>query len=486
MVQELSRDRVPPQNLEAEASVLGAILLENEALVKALEVLRPNHFYREAHRKIFSAALTLFERNEPVDLVTLANELEKRKELSEVGGPSYLASLIDAVPTAANVYYHAKIVREKALLRDMIRVATDLVASGYTEGEDVDTLLDRAEHKIFEIAQDRITRSFVSMHEIIKDTFKLVENLHRRESRVTGVPSGFTEFDDMTGGFQPGDMIIVAGRPSMGKTSFCLNLARNAAVMERIPVSIFSLEMSIHQVVMRMLCTEARVDSWRVRTGRLYDKDWPKLTMAAGILHDAPIFVDDTPGITVLEMRAKARRLKAERGLGLVLVDYLQMIRPRGRAENRQQEIAQISLSLKDMAKELNVPVVAVSQLSRAVEAREDRRPRLSDLRESGAIEQDADLVVFLYRPGFYETQKRADSKSGRHRHGLQQEKGFSQEEGEEEEEFSDFGERDYTVEVHIAKQRNGPTGTIKLAFKREYTRFEPLDEFRSDFQPSL
>jgi len=456
-----SLDRVPPQNLEAEASVLGAVLLENEALIKALEVLRPIHFYREAHQRIFAACLALFERNEPVDLITLANELERRKELAEVGGPSYLASLVDRVPTAANVLYHAKIVRDKALLRDLINVATEVVASGYDGEEDVDTLLDRAERRVFEIAQDKVSRAFVPLSSILKGTFETIERLYQRKSHVTGVPTGFEEFDQLTSGFQPGELIIVAGRPSMGKTSFCLNIAQHAGIEERMTVAIFSLEMSREQLVQRMLCSEARVDSHKLRTGYLADRDWPKLTNAAGRLSEALIFVDDTPGISVLEMRAKSRRLKLEHGLNLVIVDYLQLVQGRGRAENRQQEISEISRALKAMAKELHVPVVALSQLSRAVEAREDRRPRLSDLRESGAIEQDADLVAFIYRPGFY---KRVEDVEESH--------------GDREE--------DRTAEIIIGKQRNGPTGTIKLAFLREYTRFEPLDEFHRELDLSF
>ncbi|MBI5167753.1 MAG: replicative DNA helicase [candidate division NC10 bacterium] len=456
-----SLDRVPPQNLEAEASVLGAVLLENEALIKALEVLRPTHFYREAHRRIFAACLALFERNEPVDLITLANELERRKELAEVGGPSYLASLVDGVPTAANVLYHAKIVRDKALLRDLINVATEVVASGYAGEEDVDTLLDQAERRVFEIAQDKVSRAFIPLSSILKGTFEAIERLYQRKSHVTGVPTGFEEFDQLTSGFQPGELIIVAGRPSMGKTSFCLNIAQHAGIEERLPVAIFSLEMSREQLVQRMLCSEARVDSHKLRTGYLADRDWPKLTNAAGRLSEALIFVDDTPGISVLEMRAKTRRLKLEHGLNLVIVDYLQLVQGRGRVESRQQEISEISRALKAMAKELHVPVVALSQLSRAVEAREDRRPRLSDLRESGAIEQDADLVAFIYRPGFYK--KVEDVEEG---HG-----------GREE---------DRTAEIIIGKQRNGPTGTIKLAFLREYTRFEPLDEFHRELDLSI
>ena len=443
---ELPRERVPPQNLEAEVSVLGAILQEKEALLKALELLRPDHFYKEAHRKIYTACQGLFERNEPVDLVTLSNELSRRKELDQVGGAAYLTALVDQVPTAANVVYHARIVRDKALLRELIAVATAIVAEGYADREEVDEILDIAERRIFEISQDRITRSFVPLRGILKGTFELVEKLYERESRVTGVPTGFIEFDLKTAGLQPSDLIIIAGRPSMGKSSFALNVARNAALESRVPVAIFSLEMAKEQVAQRMLCAEARVDSTKLRTGYLSKEDWPKLIEAASHLSEAPIFIDDTPSLTVLEMRAKSRRLKAEQNLGLVIVDYLQLIQGRARAENRQQEIAEISRSLKAMAKELHVPVVALSQLSRRTEEREDKRPQLADLRESGALEQDADLVAFLYRPGFYKAQK--DPRAA----------------------------EDVTTELIIAKQRNGPTDTVKLAFLREYAKFEPLD----------
>jgi len=442
------QERVPPQALEAEVAVLGAILQEREALLKSLEILKPEHFYREAHRKIYAAAISLFERNEPVDLITLTHELTRRKELEAVGGAAFLTQLLEAVPTAANVVYHARIVRDKAVLRELIRVATDLVAEGYAEREDVDGLLDLAERKVFEISQDRVSRTFTPLKHVLKETFELIERLHGRKSLVTGVPTGFREFDEKTAGLQPSDLIVIAGRPSMGKTSFALGIAQHAAIVERYPVAIFSLEMSMEQVALRMLCSEARVDSNKVRTGYLSgEKDWRPLIDAASRLSEAPIFIDDTPGNTVLEMRAKARRLKAEQNLQLVIIDYLQLIQGRGRAENRQQEIAEICRGLKAMAKELNVPVVALSQLSRRAEEREEGRPQLADLRESGAIEQDADLVAFLYRPGLYKKPKDPSAADDR------------------------------TTEVIIAKQRNGPTGTVKLAFLREYARFEPLEE---------
>jgi len=444
-------DRIPPQNLEAEISVLGGVLQDPGALLKAMEVLRPADFYKEAHRRIFGACLDLFERNEPVDLVTLANELLRRKQLEEVGGASALSALVDAVPTAANVAYHARIVKDKALLYALIQKATAVVSRAYADKEDVDEVLDWAEQQIFEISQDKISRSFVPVKSVLKGTFQLIEKLYDRKSHVTGVPTGFRKFDEMTAGLQPSELVVVAGRPSMGKTSFCLNIAEHAATHEQIPVAIFSLEMSKEQLVQRMLCSVAKVDSHKLRTGYLSDADWPKLTTGAGRLSEAPIFIDDTPGISLLEMRAKARRLKAEHGLGLVIIDYLQLISGRGRVESRQQEISEISRSLKAMAKELDVPVVALSQLSRAVESRQPPRPQLSDLRESGAIEQDADVVAFLYRPAFYRARR--------------------------EEELDE--PEDNTTEVIIGKQRNGPTGTVHLAFLREYTRFEDQERER-------
>jgi len=447
----VASDRIPPQNIEAEISVLGGILQDPQALLKAMEVLRPADFYKEAHRKIFSACIDLFERNEPVDLVTLANELMRRKQLEEVGGSSVLSALVDAVPTAANVAYHARIVKDKAVLYALIQKATAVVSRAYADKDDVDEVLDWAEQQIFEISQDKVSRSFVPVKSVLKGTFQLIEKLYDRKSHVTGIPTGFKKFDEMTAGLQPSELVVVAGRPSMGKTSFCLNIAQHAAIQERIPVAIFSLEMSKEQLVQRMLCSVASVDSHKLRTGYLSDADWPKLTTGAGRLSESPIFIDDTPGISLLEMRAKARRLKVEQGLGLVIIDYLQLISGRGRVESRQQEISEISRSLKAMAKELDVPVVALSQLSRAVEARQPPRPQLSDLRESGAIEQDADVVTFLYRPAFYRTRK--------------------DDELDEPE--------DNSTEVIIGKQRNGPTGTVHLAFLREYTRFEDQERER-------
>ncbi len=447
-----SRERVPPHNIEAEMSVLGAILQSNDALLKCLELLQPTHFYRDAHRKIFAAARELFQRSEPVDLITVTNDLRRLGELEEVGSAAFLTSLVEAVPTAANVSYHARIVRDKALLRQLIDVATEIVGLGYADQEDADELLEQAEQQIFEISEDRVRRSFLPLKEILKGAFEQVERLYDRKTQVTGVPTGFDKLDEMTAGLQPSELIIIAGRPSMGKTSFALNIARNAAIDEGIPVGIFSLEMSKEQVVQRMLSAEAEVDSNRLRTGFLRETDWPKLTNAAGRLSDAPIFIDDSAAITVIELRAKARRLKAEKDIGMVVIDYLQLISGRLRSESRQQEVSEICRALKAMAKELKVPVVALSQLARRAEERGEKgRPQLSDLRESGAIEQDSDVVIFLYRPGYYQA-RRADMEGGIDT------------------------ERDTKTEVNIAKQRNGPTGTVELAFLREYVKFGAID----------
>jgi len=443
-------ERIPPQNVDAEIAVLGAVLLDRDALVKAFEVLRPEHFYREAHQKVFAACQALFERNEPVDLITLANELTGRHQLEDMGGNQYLISLAEAVPTAANVVYHASIVRGKALLRELISAGTSIVSSCYEDTEPTEAMLDLAEKRIFEVSKDRVRPSFRPIKSVLKSTFEDIERLYSRKGHVTGVPTGFTDLDNLTGGFQHSDLIIIAGRPSMGKTSFALGIVMHAAMEERIPTAIFSLEMSMSHVVQRMLCAEARVEAYRLRTGRLGDKDWPKLTTAAGRLSEASIHIDDTPSMNVLELRAKARRVKAEHGIGLMAIDYLQLLKGGGRFESRQQEMTEICRSLKALAKELEIPIVACSQLSRAVEARDNKRPQLADLRESGAIEQDADLVAFIYRPGYYKALQAPDEKEN------------------------------YEAELIVAKQRNGPTGPVSLTFRREYMRFEDAELTRT------
>lgn len=443
-------DKVPPQNIEAEQAVLGAILQDNESLMKSIEILEEKNFYKEAHRKIYSVMLDLFERSEPIDLLTVTAILRKRNQLEKVGGASYLSNLLESSPTSANIVFHAKLVREKAVLRDLIKTSTEIISQSYEGSDDVEELLDKAEKSIFEISEKKIQPSFYHIKEIIKEGFKGLEKLYDKKGIITGVQTGFTDFDQKTSGLQPSELIILAGRPSMGKTALSLNIAANIAIREGKPVAIFSLEMSKEQLAIRMLCSEARIDSHKIRTGFLSKENWPDLTRAAGNLSEAPILIDDSPALSVLEIRAKSRRLLSEYpDLGMIVVDYLQLIRGRGRVENRQMEVAEITRSLKALAKELKLPVVALSQLSRAVEHRGgDQRPQLSDLRESGAIEQDSDVVVFIHR------KKKKDG---------------------------DLSDDDYpsddqrTAEIIIAKQRNGPTGTIKLTFIEECTRFESL-----------
>ena len=438
-----SSHRIPPQNLEAEQCVLGSILLQQGTLAKALETISGDDFYKETHKKIFSAMVALFDRNEPQDLITVTNLLKDRNELDAIGGPAFLASLTDIVPVASNISYYGKIVRGKSVLRQLIRTTTEIAGRCYEEQDDIDTLLDDTEQTIFEIARSKSAQAFYPLNSIITDTFKSVERLFERKELVTGVPTGYDEFDKMTAGLQSSDLIILAGRPSMGKTAIAMNMAQNAATKHKVPVGIFSLEMSKESLGLRMLCSESRVDSHRLRTGFLQDQDWPKLTRAAGALSEAPIYIDDTPAITVLEMRAKARRMKIEHDLGLVVVDYLQLMRGRTSTERREQEISEISRSLKAMAKELNIPVVALSQLNRSLESRPNKRPQLSDLRESGALEQDADLIVFIYRDEVY---NKAEDNPNR---GI--------------------------AEIILGKQRKGPTGTVRLAFIDRFTRFENL-----------
>jgi replicative DNA helicase len=431
--------KLPPQNNEAEQSVLGAILIENEALLKAIEIIHPENFYRESHRLIFRSMIELFEKNEPTDLITLTEHLRKKNNLEEVGGASYLTTLCEQIPTAANIEYYAKIVKEKAVLRRLIYCATEIATRGYSNQDEVGELLDFAEKSIFDITEDQVKASVFPLREILKTSFKAIENLYNKKELITGVATGFTELDQITSGFQPSDLIIIAGRPSMGKTAFSLNIAHNAAYESKVPIVVFSLEMSKEQLALRMLCSEARVDAHKMRSGFLSESDWPKLTRAAGKLSEAKIFIDDTAGMGVLEMRAKSRRLKAEHGLGMVIVDYLQLMKGRGTIDSREQEISDISRSLKALAKELKVPVVALSQLNRRVEERAVKKPQLADLRESGAIEQDADVILFLYRDEVYNPDS-ADKGS---------------------------------AEIIIGKQRNGPTGEIRLAFIDRYTRFE-------------
>ena len=437
---DLSTDRLPPQNIEAEQSVLGAIILDHDVFAKAIEILSPDDFYKETHRRLYDGMIDLFEKNEPIDIVTMTDYLKKNNLLEAVGGIPYLSSLANSVPTSANIRHHAKIIREKALLRALIKTATQITSEVYEDNRDADEMVDYAEKMIFDIADKRINTSFVTLKDIIKDTFKMIEHLYDKKEAITGIPSGFKDIDELTSGFQSGDFIVIGGRPGMGKTALALNIAQHVAVDLKEPIAVFSLEMAKEQLAMRMLCSESMVNSSHVRKGFISKQDWPKLTNAAGRLADAPIFIDDSSAITVLEVRAKARRLKMERGgLSLVVVDYLQLMRSRGVFERREQEISDISRSLKALAKELKVPVVALSQLNRAVEQRGEKKPTLADLRESGAIEQDADVIMFLYRDELYN--KNNPSNKGK-------------------------------AEVIIAKQRNGPTGVVNLTYLADNTRF--------------
>jgi replicative DNA helicase len=433
--------RVPPQALEAERAVLGAMLLDGRAISRTLEILDETAFYRPAHRRIFSALVGLWENKEDaIDALSLSEELRRRGDFEAVGGAAYLAGLLNEVATASHVEYHAHIVKEKATLRQLIEVSTDIARRAYEAHEEPADLLDQAERSIFSISDNRLRKGFIPVSDLIAPAIKRIEKLYEEKKPVTGVESGFVDLDRMTSGFQAGDLIILAGRPSMGKTSLALNMAAHVALRAKLGVGVFSLEMSMEQLLLRLLCSEARVSAQRLRTGYIRDKEWPLLITAASDLTEAPVYIDDTPGMTVLEMRAKARRLKAEADLGLIVVDYLQLMQGTGnRQENRQQEISEISRSLKALAKELRVPVIALSQLSRATEKREGARPMLSDLRESGAIEQDADIVFFVYREEHY---KRTDENEG-------------------------------MGEIIIGKQRNGPVGVVKVAFISEYTRFE-------------
>lgn len=432
-------EKIPPQNLEAEMAVLGSMLINENAISIGIELLDRDSFYKESHQQIFESIKNLFNANKAIDIITLADELKKNKILDEVGGVSFLAALANAVPTAANINHYVSIVREKHILRNLINNSTSIVSSCYESEGNVDEVVDNAERLVFEVSDRRHKGSYVSLKEVIKDSIETIDRLYQKKAHVTGIPTGYIEFDNRTSGLQPSDLIVVAGRPSMGKSAFAIGIAEYAGVVEKIPLAIFSLEMSKEQLVQRMLCSHARVDAHKVRTGYLAVSDWPRLTAAAGKLSEAPIFIDDTPAISAMELRAKARRLKAHHNIQLIILDYMQLMRGSAKIENRQQEISEISRSLKEIARELSVPVIAISQLSRAVESRTDHRPQLSDLRESGAIEQDADVVVLILREEYY----------------------------------SPTPENQGWAEIIIAKQRNGPVGNMKLTFIKEYTRFE-------------
>lgn len=449
---ELFADRLPPQNIEAEQAVIGAIFLEPSSLTMASELLIPEDFYRAAHQRIFNVMLKLNDKGEAVDLVTVTEELNAAKMLEDTGGVTYLSELAASVPTAANIEYYAKIVEEKSILRRLIRTATDIAQDGYTREDEVESLLGEAEKNILEVSQRKNAGAFHNIKDVLVRTYDNIEVMHNRKGDITGIATGFAELDHMTAGFQRNDLIIVGARPSVGKTAFALNIAQNVAVKTQENVAIFSLEMGAEQLVMRMLCAEGNIDAQRLRTGSLTDDDWGKLTMAMGSLSNAGIFIDDTPGVRITEIRSKCRRLKQEHGLGMILIDYLQLILGSGRSgENRQQEVSEISRSLKALARELQVPVIALSQLSRGVEQRQDKRPMMSDIRESGSIEQDADIVAFLYRDDYYD--KESEDKN--------------------------------IIEIIIAKQRNGPVGTVQLAFVKEYNKFVNLEKrFDDSFAP--
>ncbi len=440
---DIFADRIPPQNIEAEQAVLGAIFLEPSSLTLASELLIPEDFYRTAHQKIFDAMLSLSDKGDPVDLVTVTSELADAKILDEIGGVSYLSDLAGSVPTASNIEYYAKIIEEKSILRRLIRTATTIATDGYSREDEVEALLGEAEKNIMEVANRKNAGAFQNIKDVLVQTYDNIETLHNRVGDITGIPTGFTELDKMTAGFQRNDLIIVAARPSVGKTAFALNIAQNVGTKTDENVAIFSLEMGAEQLVMRMLCAEGNINAQNLRTGSLTPEDWSKLTMAMGSLSNSGIYIDDTPGIRVNEIRSKCRRLKQEHGLGMIMIDYLQLIQGSGRGgENRQQEVSEISRSLKALARELKVPVIALSQLSRGVEQRQDKRPMMSDIRESGSIEQDADIVAFLYRDDYYD--KESENKN--------------------------------IIEIIIAKQRNGPVGTASLAFVKEYNKFVNLE----------
>ena len=440
--------KIPPSDIEAEQAVLGSMLTDKDAVISAIEVLKPEDFYREDNKAIYEAILSLYNRAEPVDIITLKSELATQGKLEQVGGLEYLAELPEKVPTTANVEKYIKIVEEKAILRNLIKTANEIISLGYDPTQEVENIMDAAEKKIFDIMQSKNQKGYSPMKDILVDTFSQLEKLYNQKETITGVPTGFADLDYKTAGLHESDLILIAARPAMGKTAFALNIATNAAVRAKVPVAVFSLEMSKEQLVNRILCSEAMVDSNKVRTGRIEEGDWVKLAGAIGPLSEADIYVDDTPGISVMEIRAKCRKLKLEKNIGLVVIDYLQLISASGkRGGSREQEISEISRSLKILAKELNVPVIALSQLSRAAEQRPDHRPMLSDLRESGAIEQDADIVMFLYRDDYY----------------------------------NEDSEKKNIAEIIIAKHRSGSTGTVELLWLGNYTKFANIEKYREE-----
>ena len=433
-------DRMPPQNIEAEQSVLGAVLIEQSSIAKISDLLNPEDFYREAHRLIYRAVLGLFERSEAIDFITVVDILRRENTLEQAGGIAYITSLANGVPTAANITFHAKIVQEKSLLRRLIAAATDIASMGYAESEEVDRVLDSAEQKILEVATRKASQDFQPIKEIIFSTLDKIDEMHKSKGGITGISTGFTNLDKLTGGFQRSDLILIAARPSMGKTAFVLNVAQHMATRDRKSVVIFSLEMPKEQLAMRMMCAEGMIDSQHLRTGAMSSEEWKNLVDAADRLSGSPMYIDDTANVTAIELRNKARRISKEHGLDCIIIDYLQLMDggAHSRIDNRQQQISDISRSLKGLARELRVPVIALSQLSRGPESRTNRRPMLSDLRESGSLEQDADLVAFLYRDDYYNPES----------------------------------EKKNITELLIAKNRNGPTETVELYFHKNFTRF--------------
>ena len=445
--------KVPPHDLEAEQAIIGSMLTDRDAVISAIEILKEEDFYREDNKAIYTAILNLYNRAEPIDIITVKSELESMGKFEQVGGLEYLAELPEKVPTTANAMKYIKIVEEKSTLRRLIKTANEIIELGYSPTEDVEDIMEGAEKKIFNIMQEKNQKGYAPIKDVLVESFTKLEELYNRKQHITGVPSGFTELDYRTAGFHGSELILIAARPAMGKTAFALNIATNAAVKANVPVAVFSLEMSKEQLVNRILCSESMVDSNKVRTGKLEEDDWTKLAGAIGPLSEAEIFIDDTPGINITEIRAKCRKLKLEKNIGMVVIDYLQLIEGTGR-ENRQQEVSEISRQLKTLAKELKVPVIALSQLSRGVEQRQDKRPVLSDIRESGSIEQDADIVAFLYRDDYY------------------------QREGDEEEEEQS---NNNVIEVIIEKNRSGARGTVELLFIKEYNKFSSLSP-RDDY----
>lgn len=435
--------RIPPQSIEAEQAVIGAMLLDKDIIPTIAEILKSRHFYRQDHKEIFETIMELFESGKPVDIITVSDQLTLKGSIDSVGGIEYISELSNIVPTAENAKHYAKIVEEKAIRRDLIKVSSNILNLGYESQDELNFLLEQAEKDIFKVSQDRAIQGFTPIKEVLIDTFDRLEELYNNKGDISGIPTGFIDLDYKLSGLQNSDLILIAARPAMGKTSFALNIAQNIAIKKNVPVAIFSLEMSKEQLVNRMLCCEAMVDAQKIKTGKLDDGDWAKIAEVLGTLSEAPIYIDDTPGTSVSEIGAKCRRLKLEKNLGVVVIDYLQLMQGRGRSESRQQEISEISRSLKMLAKELNVPVITLSQLSRAAEQRQDHRPMLSDLRESGAIEQDADIVMFLYRDDYY----------------------------------NEATEKKNVSEIIIAKHRNGSTGTIELAWLSQYTKFGNLNK---------